>query len=139
MIDDFLLDTIDWLQLTASDQAGEKVGVMHNFVVDARCAAELRVLILDRVIAVRASCDQLLEAILLHRLDVRLGLCLVEQLLTHTPCRIAGAGLFLTENGEIDASGLKELDHRACHTTAAFVVARGAANPVEHIDALLLG
>jgi len=70
-------------------------------------APELAVLVLDRVVAVRARGQNLLEPVLLEDLDVLLGL---EQVLVARPARrVAAAALLRAQDGERYARLLQQL------------------------------
>ena len=86
-------------QLLLADEPVEQLGVVHDLVV----AAELGVLVLDRVEAVRAGDDDLGGADLVERLDVLLGQHLEEELVAGAAGGVAGAGLAVAEDRERDA------------------------------------
>ena len=106
---------------------------------DLEVATELRVVVLERVQAVRAARDHLLRADALQGLDVLLGEHLEQHLVAGAARRIAGAVLFLPEDGEVDARALQELRRRARDLLRAIVVRRRAADPVEDLRVGLLG
>ena len=99
-------------------------------------AAEVGVLVLQRVEAVRAGRDDRLHAALLlvavERRGVLLGEHREEELVAGAPRGIARAGLLLPEDREVDARLLQQLRRRARDLLRAIVVARRAADPVEH-------
>ena len=99
-------------------------------VDDAVLAAELRVLVLDRVEAVRARRDDRLDRYRFS-LDVGLGEHLVEVLVAEPPGRLARALLLVAEDGELHPRRLHELDERARHLLVALVERPVAADPVE--------
>ncbi len=83
--------------------------VVHDLVV----AAELRVLVLQRVEAVRALRDDLLHAHAVERLDVLHREHLEDVLVARAAGRVAGAHLARAEDREVDAGALQQLGHRA--------------------------
>ena len=97
------------LDLAALHQLANQLGV----VADLEVAAQLRVLVLDRMQAVRAGGDDLLHLLGVHQLDVLLRFHLVQHLVAGAPRRIAGAAFFQAQHGEIDAPFAHHLDERA--------------------------
>ena len=87
------------------DQLVDELGVVQHVVV----AAELRVLVLDRVEAVRAGRDHLAHPVGVHHLDVGLGQRLEEVLVAGSPRRVAAAALLFAQDGELDARLLEYL------------------------------
>ena len=85
--------------------------MVNHLVIHAGLAAELWVLVFDRVEAVRAGGHKLLELVLLHGLDIRLRLLLVQHFLAHAPGRVAGAGFLFAQDGEIHTGALEQLHH----------------------------
>ena len=81
--------------------------------IDLVAAAEVRVLVGERVEAVRAARDDLRHAGLVQRLDVLLGERLEHVLVAHPPGRVAGARLARPEDREVDARRLEQLRGRA--------------------------
>ena len=74
-------------------------------------SAEVWVLVLDGVEAVRADGDDLLHIVAIKGVYILLRHDLVEVLVAHATRRIAGASLLHTENGEIHACALQD----GCH------------------------
>ena len=85
-------------QLLLADQSVEQLGVVDDLVL----AAELRVLVLDGVEAVRAGDDDLGGADLVEGLDVLLGEHLEQELVAGPSRGVSGAGLAVTEDREGD-------------------------------------
>ena len=83
----------------SAHQLAEQLRVVHHLVV----AAELRVLVLQRVEAVRALRDDLLDAEAVERLDVLHRQHLEDVLVARTAGRVAGAQLARAEDGEVEA------------------------------------
>ena len=83
----------------------EQLGVVEHLVV----AAEVRVLVGERVEAVRAARDDLGHAGLAERRDVRRGGRLEDVLVAHPPRRVAGAALARAEDREVDAGRREQL------------------------------
>src|SRR5713226_9609357 len=77
------------LQLALAHETGQELGVMHHLVQPA----DVRVLVADRVEAVRAGGDDLRHPGLVQRADVLLGQLLKRVLVTHAPRGVAGARL----------------------------------------------
>jgi hypothetical protein len=89
VVGDLLVDRRDRGELAVGDKPGQQLGVVHDLVV----AAELGVLVRDRVEAVRAARHDLAGAGLVQRLDVLLGQHREHELVAHPPGRVAGARL----------------------------------------------
>ena len=90
------------VELALVDEPLEELAVVHDLVV----AAELRVLVHQRVEAVRALRDDLLHAHAVERLDVLHGQHLEDVLVARAAGRVAGAVLGRAEDGEVDAGPL---------------------------------
>ena len=95
--------------------------------------AELRVLVADRVEAVRAGGDDGRDPVLgmggRQRRDVLLGEHLEEVLVAGAPSRVAGAGLARAEHGERHVGLAQQLGHRPHDLAIAIVEGAGAADP----------
>ena len=102
---------------------------MHDVVA----AAEVGILVRERVEAVRARCDDLAHAGLVQRPHVLLGEGLEDVLVAHPPGGIAGARLARAEDGEVDPGRLHQLRGRLGRRPGALVERRRAADPVEHL------
>ena len=96
-------------------------------------AAEVRVLVAERVQAVRAAGDDLRDAGLVQRRDVLLRVRLEHVLVAHPAGRVAGARLARPEDREVDARLLQQLHRRLGSLSGALVVRGGAADPVEDL------
>src|SRR5713101_3955583 len=101
--------------------------MMHNVVA----AAELRVLVLQRVEAVWTLRDDLLHAEPVERLDVLHRQHLKDVLVAGTAGGVASTQLARPEDGEVDAGPLEQLCHRAARLLVAVVEGAGATDPVE--------
>ena len=95
--------------------------------------AEVRVLVGERVEAVRAAGDDPADAGLVERRDVLLRGGLEDVLVAHPPRRIAGAALARPEDREVDAGGRQQPRRRCRCAPGALVERRRAADPVEHL------
>ena len=83
--------------------------MVHDLVVPA----ELRVLVLERVEAVRALRDDLLHAQPVERLDVLHREHLEDVLVARSAGRVAGAQLARSEHGEVEVRPLQQPGQRA--------------------------
>ena len=119
----------DAWSLPVAHEIGEQLGVVHDLVV----AAEVGVLVPERVEAVGAARHDLRDAGLVQGPDVRRGLLLEEVLVAHAPCGVAGARLARAEDGEVHAGGLEQLGRGLRCRAGALVERRGAAHPIEHL------
>ena len=115
------------LQPPVAHEPREQLGVVDHLVV----AAEVRVLVGERVEAVRAVGDDLRDAGLVERLDVLLGERLEHVLVADPPGRVAGAALARAEDREVDAGLLQQLRRRLGGPPRALVERRRAADPVQ--------
>src|SRR5256886_15747261 len=114
--------------------------MVHHFVITAK----LRVLVLDRVEAMRAGGDDYTvfwfqarssiavsvvpvalvgegETIAIQRLDILLGHHLPQVFIANTPRRIARAPLLGAENGEVDPCSEQNLCNRGSNLLIALV------------------
>ena len=105
----------------------EQLAVVHDLVV----AAELRVVVLDHVEAVRALRDDLLDAHRVERLDVLHREHLEDVLVAGAAGLVAVAQLARAEDREVDARALEQLGERAARLLVAVVEAARAADEVE--------
>src|SRR5712691_1983283 len=110
-----------------TDQLVQQLGVVD----DAEVAVEVRVLVADRVEAVGACRDDLLEAVALQGLDVPLGEGLEEVLVADAAGRLARALLLGAQDGEVHASCLEEPHDRAGDFPVPLVEGAVAPHPVE--------
>src|SRR5262249_18863854 len=111
------------LELAAREEVVDELRVVD----DLPAAAELRVVVPERVQAVRAGRDDLLHAGPVQRLDVGLGLHLEQHFVAAAPRRVAGAALAVAEDRIVDAGRLQDLDHRLRLLADALVERAGAA------------
>ncbi len=114
-------------QTAAVDELRQQLRVVHHLVV----AAEVAVLVGERVEAVRAAGDDLRHARVVQRRHVLLGVALEDVLVAHSAGRVAGARLARAEDGEVDAGGLQQLRRRLGGGTRPLVEGRCAADPVQ--------
>ena len=87
---------LDRRQLALAHEAVEQLRVVHDLELDA----EVLVLVLERVEAVGAGRDDLLDLVLLEGLDVLLRQALEDELVAGAAGRVAGAGLAVAEYAE---------------------------------------
>ena len=97
------------LQPPISHELGDHLAVVQHFEV----AAELRVLVGERIEAVRALGDDLLHAVAVERLDVLLRERLEEVFVAQAARGVAIAGLLLAEDDEVHLRRLQDLHERA--------------------------
>src|SRR5581483_5076735 len=117
------------LELPVTQQLREQLGVVHHLVAPT----EVGVLVRERVEAVRAARDDLRHAGVVQRRDVLLGVGLEHILVPHAPGRIAGAGLALAEDREVDARLLQQLDGGLRGGARTLVESGRAPDPVEDL------
>ena len=109
--------------------------MVHDFEV----AAELRVLVLQRVEAVRAGRDYLLDVVTLQRLDVLLRLALEQVLVTDSPRRVAAARLLVAEDAYLDARCVQHSGQSEGALHAALLEGGRAADPEEELRVAVVG
>ena len=117
------------LEPAVAHELREKLRVVHHLVA----TAEVRVLVAERVEAVRAARDDLRHPRVVQRRDVLLRVGLEDVLVAHAPRRIAGARLARAEDREVDARLLQQLHRRLGRVARTLVVRGGAADPVEDL------
>ncbi len=109
----------------------QEVADEHRVVDDLVVSAELPVFVLERVEAVGAGGDDLLHAVAVEGLDVGLRLHLEQELVPDAPGDIAGAALFLAQDGKVHPGGLQHLHKRPGDLLGALVKGRSAPHPVQ--------
>ena len=138
MVGDALADGGDGHQALLSHEAVEQLGVVHDLVG----AADLRVLVAQRVEAVGAGDDDLLALVrrgvehLVHHLDVLLRQHLEQELVARTPGRVAGARFALAEDQEVDGGHVEEFGDGLGGLLRPVLVGAGAADPEQVLEAL---
>src|SRR5438477_9192193 len=126
---------------------------MHYLVI----ATKLRILVSDRVEAVRAGSDNGavlgghasrtvavaivpaaimisggIESVTIEHLDVLLGHHLPEIFVAYTSRRVARTGLFGSQDGEVDASGQQHFRHGGCYLLVTPTKEPNPTNQVEN-------
>ena len=109
------------------DQPRQNLGMVDHLVM----AAEVRVLVAQRVEAVRAVGDDLRHAGLVERGHVLLGKGLEHVFVADPPRRIARAGLTRTEDRELHAGLGQQLGGRLGGSAGPFVKRGRATHPVQ--------
>ena len=105
-------------------------------VHDLELNAELLVLVLQGVEAVRTGRDDLLDLEFLERLDVLLGQTLEDELVAGATCRVAGAGFAVAEYAEADAGHVEQFSHCTGGLLRAVLVGACATDPEQPVDGL---
>ena len=115
---------------------GDELGQVRRVVDDPERAAELPVLVADRVEAVRAGGDDrpLAHPVAVQRVDRSRREDLEDVVVAHPPGRVAGARLLLAEDGERDARGVQAGRDRPGDLLVARIERRRAADPVEDLE-----
>ncbi len=103
-----------WSAFAAGPQPslGYELGEELRVVNDLVAAAEVRVLVRERVEAVRAAGDDLRHPGLVQRRDVLLREGLEDVLVPHPARRVTRAGFAWAEDRDVDSGGEQELDRR---------------------------
>ena len=129
------LDRFLRFQLAGCQQLGQQHRMVHHFEL----AAELGILVLDRIQAVRAGSDDLLHPVALPLLHVGGNQRLIQVFVAEPAGRIAAAALLFAEDTERHAGHLQQFDYRRGHLTVAFVKRAGAADKIQILDFVVLG
>ena len=113
-----------------------ELGEVRAVVDDPERAAQLAVLVADRVEAVRAGGHDrpLAHPVAVERLDVARREDLEDVVVAHPAGRVAGARLLLAEDREADAGGVEAGGHGPGDLLVARVERRRAADPVEDLE-----
>src|SRR5438132_2077128 len=120
---------------TRVDQFPEELGVVDDIV----CPAEVRIFVLQRVEAVRTGRDDTRDPVAVQRLDVPHDHRLRQVFVAESPRWIAGALLLPSEDGEPHAGLLEDPCEGLGDLPVPIVERRGAADPVQDLDALRRG
>ena len=135
MIDKRARNRLRQLDSVLTDQLRKNFRV----VIDFKIAAEIGVILLDAVIAVRTDGDDLLHAVAVHDVDIGLGQRLEEILVAGTHRGIAAAAFFRSQNAEADAGFLENFRESNRDFLAAVVKRTGAAHVEQVLDIGILG
>ena len=100
-------------------------------VINFKIAAEVRVIFLNGVEAVRADRNDLFHAVAVHHIDVGLRQRLEQILIAGTHRGIAAAAFFRSQNTEADTGFLENLGKRDGNLLASIVKRAGAADVEE--------
>ena len=120
----------DRLQLLLAHEAVQQLRVVHDLVLPA----VLRVLVLDGVEAVRAGHHDLRGPHLVQHLHVLLRQHLVQHLVAGAACGVTGAGLAVTQDGEVDPGDVQQLGDGLRGLLRAVLEGAGATHPEEVLD-----
>src|SRR5215204_1716584 len=123
------------LERSVAHQVGQQLGVMDDLVV----AAEVGILVAERVEAVRAAGHDLRHASLVQRAHVPLPVRLEGVLVAHPPRGVAGARLARSEDREVHAGRLEQLGRGLRRGPRALVEGRRAADPVQDLRRRVAG
>ena len=132
MVCDLLVHGLDRGEAPGLHEVVEQLGVVDDLVV----AAELRVLAVEGVQAVRAGHDDLGGLDLVEHLDVLHALHLEQELVARAACRVTGAGLAIAEHHEVHAGDVEQLGHGLGGALRAILEGTGAADPEQVVDIL---
>ena len=121
------LDLLRRAEPPLGHQPPEQLRVVDDLVVPA----VLRVLVAERVEAVRAVRDDLGDPRGVHRLDVLLGEGLEQELVAHPPGGVARAELPRPEDRERHPRALEQFGDRSRDVAGSFVERARASHPVE--------
>ena len=123
---------LDRCQLALAHEPVEQLRVVDDLELDA----EVLVLVLQRVEAVGAGRDDLLDLVLLERLDVLLCEALEDELVAGTASRVTRAGFAVAEYAEGDPGDVEELSDSAGGLLGAVLIGARAADPEEPVHGL---
>ena len=132
-----LVDRLGRGQLARLDEFREELRVMDDIVV----TPEVGILIRERVEAMRTRRHDLLlvGAVFAQRLDVLLCERLEQVFVARPPCRIARAGLLVSQDRELHAGLFHQLDRRTCHPLGTLVERGHTSGPKNHVGVGHLG
>src|ERR1700689_5271000 len=130
VIGDALGDLAARLQAPGLDELIDKLG----FVQDGVVAAEVGILILQVVKAMRALSDYAPRLVAIERLDVLRGDGRVQVFVAEPARRVSGASLLAPEDRKLDARLFHQARERLADALIALVVRAGASDPVQHVD-----
>src|SRR5208282_1909339 len=108
---------------------------MHDRIV----AAEVWILILQVVIAMRALSDYSPRLVAIERLDVLRRDGSVQVFVAEAAGRDAGAGLLAPEDRKLDPGLFHQCRERLAYALDALVVRAGASHPIQHVDLRRIG
>ena len=118
-------------QTSLGDETGEIGRVVDDLVV----AAELAVLVGDRVEAMRAGRHDRRRPVALERLDIALSKDLVDVLVAHSPGGVTAARLFLPKHREVHAGRVEAGREGTGDLPIAIVEGGRATDPVQAVEA----
>src|SRR5437764_14742792 len=96
---------------------------------------ELRVFILERVVTMRARCDDLPNFAAGERLDIGPCAFLEKELVTDSPRGVAGARLLFAEHREVHSCLPEQLHRRTRDLLRAWIERRSAPDPEQIFEA----
>ncbi len=103
--------------------------------MDFKICTQLRVLVEERVEAVRAGGDDLLYAVAIECFDVLFSENLEQIFVAEPPGRVSRARLFISQDCEVNVGLLEHACHCPGDFGIAFVQCPGAAHPEQHFGA----
>src|SRR5271163_4375693 len=130
VIGDALGDLAARLQAPGLDELVDKLG----FVQDRVVAAEVGILILQIVKAMRALRNYAPRLVAIESLDVLRGDGRVQVFVAEPARRVAGASLLASEDRKLDARLFHQARERLADALIALVVRSGASDPIQHVD-----
>src|SRR5579862_3291954 len=130
VIGDSLVDLAPRLQPPGLDQLVDKLG----FVQDSIVAAEIRILILQIVKAMRALSDYSPRLVAIEGLDVLRGDGSVQVFVAEAARGVTGAGLLAAEDRKLDARLFHQAREGFADALIALIVRAGASDPVQHVN-----
>src|SRR5271156_3903010 len=130
VIGDALGDLAARLQAPGLDELVDKLG----FVQDRVVAAEVGILILQIVKAMRALRTYAPRLVAIESLDVLRGDGRVQVFVAEPARRVAGASLLASEDRKLNARLFHQARERLANALIALVVRSGASHPIQHVD-----
>src|SRR6266540_2743663 len=132
VVGDLLVVVPHRLELAVPHQLGQELGDVDDLEIDA----ELRVFVLERVIAVRGGDQYPLHPVVDERLDVLAGEMLERLLIAGLANALAATTLLRPQDAEIHARLVEDLGGGGRHLLQARVVAEIAAGRVKNLHSL---
>ncbi|CCV15279.1 hypothetical protein MESS4_750214 [Mesorhizobium sp. STM 4661] len=117
-------------ELSCLDELGQQGGIVQ----DLKCRAEMPIVVLQRIKAMRIGGHDAVEGAFRDRIDVGLRECLEQALFPGAPHIVAAVALGIEENAEIDTDGGQQFGHLAGDFLNARIVGGVVADEPQHFD-----
>src|SRR3974390_1229301 len=109
-----------------------KPSKVFTVMADLETRAIALVLVLERVEAMRAEGNDILDVVFLERRRIFFCQLLEQKLVSDSACWIAATFLFTSEDGKLDAASLQQLSGGSRDLLVALVQGAAAADPEQN-------